>query len=136
MKNKNLKFLIFTAFLFLLYPQLSLAQNVPATNDNSPLGLLKKTGPAAGYAAGTTEYSLSAYVGSIIFIFLSLLGVIFLILTFYAGYLWFTAGGDEKKVEKAKDYLKNGVIGMIIVLASLGVTNFIVFRLIQASQNV
>ncbi len=109
---------------------------VLAGDDQGTLELLKNAGTTAGYAEATNQYSLSSYIGGIIFIFLSLLGVIFLILTFYAGYLWFTAGGDEKKVEKAKDYLKNGVIGIVIVLASLGLTNFIVFRLIQASQNV
>ncbi|MBI5732117.1 MAG: hypothetical protein HY982_02030 [Candidatus Magasanikbacteria bacterium] len=58
---------------------------------------------------------------------MGLLGVIFLALIVYAGFLWLTAGGDETKVKDAQKYMKNAVIGLIIVLASLGITAFILY---------
>ncbi|KKS12583.1 MAG: hypothetical protein UU69_C0030G0005 [Candidatus Magasanikbacteria bacterium GW2011_GWA2_41_55] len=96
--------------------------------------LLKNTGAAAGYPSQTAnEYSMAATVGAIINIALGILGTIFLGLTFYAGYLWFTAGGEEEKVTQAKAYLYNGLIGMVIVLASYGLSRFVVTSIISAT---
>ncbi len=66
-------------------------------------------------------------VSSIIKIALSLLGIIFLGLTFYAGYLWMTANGNEDQVSKAKDTLKTAIIGLVIIVAAYSITYF-VFR--------
>jgi len=100
-----------------------------AKAQSSAVDLLTSTGVSSGFSATTNEFSLSIYIGKIILIMLSLLGVIFLVLTIYAGFLWFTAGGDDKKVQKATEYLKNGVIGLIIILASVSITTFIISRL-------
>ncbi|MDD2758446.1 MAG: pilin [Patescibacteria group bacterium] len=84
----------------------------------------------AGYEVGQDEYSLSRTVGSIIKSVLSVIGVIFLVLTIYAGVLWMTAAGNEEKVTKATGIIKAAVIGLIIVVLSYGVTalvmNFVV----------
>ena len=53
------------------------------------------------------------------------LGIIFLILTIYGGVLWMTARGNEEQVTKAKNILKTAVIGLIIILTSYGVAQFI-----------
>ncbi len=66
---------------------------------------------------------------------LSLLGMIFLGLVIYAGFLWMTAGGDTTKVEKAQNYLKNAVIGLIIILSSWAITRFILNSLRQATNS-
>lgn len=96
--------------------------------------MLKKTGQAAGYPSETTnQYSMAATVGAIINAALGILGAIFLGLTFYAGYLWFTAGGDEEKTTRAKGYLYNSLIGLIIVLASYGLSRFVVTSIISAT---
>jgi len=80
---------------------------------------------ASGYNPQTNEYSMALFVGNIIAAFLSLIGIIFLVYAIYAGYLWMTAGGEEKKIEQAQAYLRNGVIGMVIALASAGITKFV-----------
>lgn len=51
---------------------------------------------------------------------LSFLGLLSLIFIAYAGVVWFTAGGDEEKVKNAKDIIKGALIGLIIVLSSMG----------------
>ena len=63
-------------------------------------GYVKKTSTAAGIQANK---SLPDIIGGIINIFLGFLGVIFLCLSLYAGYLYMTAGGEEENIEKAKD---------------------------------
>ncbi len=56
---------------------------------------------------------------------LSLLGVIFIIMIILAGFKWMTASGDPKKVEEAKENIKNSVIGLAVVLAAYAITYFV-----------
>ncbi len=74
-------------------------------------GKLEKIGTAYGSAPKT----LSDVVGGVIKTFLTLLGVIFLILMVYGGYKWMLARGDSKEVETAKDIISRALIGLIIV---------------------
>lgn len=55
---------------------------------------------------------------------LNLIGIILVGLNVYAGYLWMTAGGNEEQITKAKGLLRNGVIGLIIVLSAYSITLF------------
>ncbi len=71
-------------------------------------------------------------VGRIIQIALSFLGVIALGLIVYAGFLWMTSGGEEEKVGKAKQILKNAVIGLVIIISSWAITTFLLARLLEA----
>lgn len=64
-------------------------------------------------------------VGGIVGLILSFVGVIFLILTIYAGIMWMTAQGNSAQVEKAKDLLINAVIGLVIITAAYSITTFV-----------
>ncbi len=57
---------------------------------------------------------------------LGLVGIVFLILMVYAGYIWMIARGDESKSEKAKSTIINSVIGIVIVVAAYAITSFLV----------
>ena len=50
------------------------------------------------------------------------MGVVFLILMIYGGYLWMLARGNEQEVEKAKNIIQNALIGLVIVLAAYAIT--------------
>ena len=54
-----------------------------------------------------------------------LLGIIFLVLIMYGGFLWMTARGNEEQVTKSKNILKTALIGLVIILASYGIAQFI-----------
>jgi hypothetical protein len=41
------------------------------------------------------------------------------------GLNWITAGGDEKKVEDARNRITNGIIGMAILVATAAIISFI-----------
>ena len=43
----------------------------------------------------------------------------------YAGYLWWSAQGNEENVKKAKSTMRNAVIGMIIVSMSYAIVTFL-----------
>ena len=91
------------------------------------LKYLEITARAAGFG---NPQSLPEIIGALIGVFLSLLGVIFLILIMYGGFLWMTSGGKETKVLIAKKTIKNSIIGMIIIISSYAITQW-VFQAIQ-----
>lgn len=124
------KIIPLTVTLILLF-----AGNIASAEDNTVMGLLNRVGSGAQYDTNVTVDSYPVIVGNIIKTFLSLLGVIFIILTFYAGYLWMTASGDAEKLNKAKELLKNSVIGLIIVVSAYAITYFVLFKLSENLVN-
>ncbi len=58
-------------------------------------------------------------------IILGFLGIFMVCLMVYAGFLYMTAGGDEKKTTAAKGYITNSIIGIAIVLAAFAITWFV-----------
>lgn len=84
----------------------------------------------SGYSPdGAPIASIEGIVASIIQYLLSFLGVIFIILIIYSGFLWMTASGDSEKITKAKDILISAVIGIIIVLSAYMITTTILAKL-------
>lgn len=81
---------------------------------------------AVASSAGFSTSSVYEILGTLINIFLGLLGVVFLLLVLYAAFLWMTAGGDDKQVDKAKKMLINATIGLVITLSAYAITIFIV----------
>jgi len=60
---------------------------------------------------------------------LGFLGVIAIGIILYAGFMWMTSNGEEDKIRKAKQTLKNGVIGLAIILSSWAIATFILMQL-------
>jgi len=80
--------------------------------------------------AGDT-LALSKRVGKVINIALTMLGVIFLLLTFYAGYLWMFAQGEEEMIGKSKKILTTAVIGILIIVSAYSITSLVVGKLVE-----
>lgn len=68
-------------------------------------------------------------------IFLSFLGTIFLIYTVYGGYLIMTAAGKEDDIEKGKNIIKYGVIGVGLILSSYSIVWMVFNVLYNAKQD-
>ncbi|MEK7632475.1 MAG: pilin [Patescibacteria group bacterium] len=83
--------------------------------------------------SGLGTDSLMTIIGRVINVVLSLLGVIFLILLVYAGAIWMTAGGDGKKVDKAKGILINAVVGLLITMSAYAISVFVINLLSDAT---
>ncbi|MCI0479222.1 pilin [Candidatus Uhrbacteria bacterium] len=109
-------------------PGVSLA----ATN---PFNTAQNLAGNVGNAAGVGEQkSLETIVGGIINVILGFLGIVLLGYMLYAGFLWMTAGGDDKKVGDAKSMIKNALIGLVIIVAAFAISSFVLGSLVNVTQ--
>ncbi len=60
---------------------------------------------------------------------LSFLGLIALIIVLFGGFKWMTSGGNQEQVSKAKKILIAGLIGLVIIILSWGITSFVISQL-------
>lgn len=78
---------------------------------------------------GIKEDNLSEGSGTLIRQILSFSGIAFFLVMVYAGLLWMTAQGNTERVDKARNTLIAAGIGMVVVVSSFAVTNFVIERL-------
>jgi hypothetical protein len=95
---------------------------------------LNETATAAGLKTGLASKSVGEIIGAVIQIALSFLGVVFMLLLLYAGYLWFTSLGDSKKTQQAKTLLTDAVIGLVIILSAYAISNTVITALVTAKK--
>ena len=99
-----------------------------------PLKCLDATGlGGTGQTAATAGQQLPILVGRIIRTLLGILGIIFVVLIVYAGFLWMTARGESDPVDKAKDIIKQSIIGLIIIMLAYAITGFVVNAVVKAT---
>ncbi|MFH1286751.1 MAG: hypothetical protein ABII02_03295 [Candidatus Magasanikbacteria bacterium] len=95
-------------------------------------GILGKAGQKAGYdVKATTQTTFSETLGVVIQALLSFIGVIFMALVFYGGYLWMVSRGSEDNITKARKIISSSIIGLIITLAAYSITAFVVPTLLK-----
>lgn len=93
--------------------------------------MIKDTAIKAGYAESTTATTFAEIIGTVIKVALSFVGVIFLALMVYAGYLWMTAQGEEEPIKKAQNIIKSSIIGLIITVGAYSITSFVVPKILE-----
>ncbi|MDO8668554.1 MAG: hypothetical protein Q7K35_05750 [bacterium] len=82
----------------------------------------------AGLAGGSGD--LRVIIANVIRAVLGFLGILAVCIIIYAGFIWMTAGGEADRVERAKKILINGVIGLILVVASFAIVTFVLNSII------
>jgi len=126
MKNLSLKVTAWLSVLpTLLLPAAAMAQLSEAQTD------LEEVGTAIGTDA--TSNDLPTLIGNIISALLSVLGIIFVVLVVYAGFLYLTAAGDDTKVKKAKTLLTQSIIGLVIIVAAYAISAFVIDALVEVA---
>lgn len=85
----------------------------------------------AQIGGGTTD--LYTIVGRIINVVLGFLGIVLLFYFLYGGFKWMTSGGDSDGVDEAKTMIRNAVIGLVIVMASYALSNFVLGQLVAVT---
>ena len=84
--------------------------------------------------SGDSTTRVLSTVSSILKFIFGFIGIILVLLVMYAGFIWMTAAGEAEKVKKAKSYLLNAAIGLVILLSASGVSIF-VFNQLYARIN-
>lgn len=92
----------------------------------SPGKRLETVGNNAGYQVNVdAQTTFRAMIGAVVQAFLSFLGIIFIILILYAGFTWMTSAGEEAKVTKAKDTIKDAIIGLVLTASAYGIWSYV-----------
>lgn len=120
-----MKKLLSTLALWLVYVPLAHAQDLGQGNLDAVAGQAN--------IKPSSSATLPVIIGNAVRIFIGALGIIFLLLTVYAGYLYLTARGSEENVKHAKETLSRGVIGMIIVFAAYAISTYVLSALVKVS---
>ncbi|KKW28809.1 MAG: hypothetical protein UY72_C0061G0004 [Candidatus Uhrbacteria bacterium GW2011_GWD2_52_7] len=125
---RMLKHLVIGATLLALplgFARLPVAHAATLDDATENMGLVRQE-------TGLEDADLTETIGKLIGVLLSFLGVIFLLLIIYAGFLWMTARGDSKAVDKAKDILTTSVVGLVILLSAYAISSFVIESLQDA----
>jgi len=118
--------LIFLTLFFILNQALSVSAATSSYGLDATIKAGKLQAPFNTAAVDANPGQLlSTKIGQIVGSIISFVGVVLMILIIYAGFLWMTASGNEKKTEQAKSILLSAVIGLIIVLSAYAITAFI-----------
>jgi len=92
---------------------------------NTGPSILDKTAQGSGFNTVVTADNI---IGVIIQTALSLLGVIFLGIMIFGGYLWMTGRGNEERVTRAKNLIWAAIVGLIIVVSAYAISYFIISK--------
>lgn len=115
-------------------PILLLANIVKAAEDYGLKDMATKLGYSAGQSGNSGDVTMLGLIGAGIQVVLGLLGTIVLIMIIYNGFVWMTAAGDSDKIKKVKDSLMSLFAGLVIVLLSYAISNFVVDNLMSLNQ--
>jgi cytochrome bd-type quinol oxidase subunit 2 len=124
-KNSKLKIVFFGLVLFFCFSLASFANGFNFKEGTGLHSTAEKTGHTEQFFFGE-DGSLEMGASQIIAIFLSLIGVVFMVLLVYGGVVWMTAIGNEQKIEQAKKTITRSIIGIAIVLLAYVITVFVV----------
>mgnify|MGYP000867254138 CR=1 FL=1 len=119
---------ISSVFLFVLLAVPSIASAQATTDD--PFRLQSSE---FANTVNLGRLNLMSIIANGIQIFLGILGIVVVLIFLYAGWVWMTSNGDEEKIGMAKKMMVNASIGLVIILASFAITEFIIRKLTQAT---
>lgn len=127
-KYSRLTLLATTGFALFLLPSLVMAANPSLSFD--PLwggyGNLNDTG------LGTTDPVV--IVAQIVNVFLRLLGLLSVLFMLYGGWIWIWARGNDEEITRAKDIIRGSIIGLIVILSSYGIMQWVFYYLTEITN--
>jgi cbb3-type cytochrome oxidase subunit 3 len=110
--------------LFLFFVFINISAVLAAGETQKTIDGLKQTA-TEGYGAEPQSIDFYDRAGSILGIALSFIGIIFLGIMIYAGFMWMLARGNQQEADKAKELIQQAVIGLAIVLSAYVITKFV-----------
>lgn len=86
-----------------------------------------------GTATTLPTDNIAVIVARVIRVALTLVGIIFVCLVIYAGFLYLLARGEPDPIKKAKKIFQQSIIGLFIIFSAYSITTFILNRLLDAA---
>ncbi|OGL67150.1 hypothetical protein A2856_03730 [Candidatus Uhrbacteria bacterium RIFCSPHIGHO2_01_FULL_63_20] len=86
-----------------------------------------------GAATQLSATPLPIIVARLIRAFIGVLGIIAVVIIIFAGFRYMTSGGDVDKTSSAKRMLVQAVVGLVIILSSFAIAQFVLNALTRAS---
>ncbi len=118
-----------SAVFFLLAPASVRAQGTGVEQAQEGLGIVETS-------TGLGTKDLRQIIMDVVNVILGLLGIVAVLIILYGGWLWMTAAGEPEKINKAKQTLISAGIGLAIILSALGIVNFVIRSLLEATGSV
>lgn len=79
--------------------------------------------------------NIAAVVGKIIYIVLGFLGIVFVLLIIYGGFLRMTASGNPETIKTSNQIIIGAIVGFAIIMASYAITFLVITQLGGAVTN-
>lgn len=114
-----------------LFPIASFAANTNGFDDGD---VSDRLGLEYGAETGLGSRNIIEVVAGIINVSLGLLGIVFVVLLVYAGFLWMTANGNEDNIAKAKKTIFAAILGLVLILSAFAITQFVFTAGIRATR--
>jgi|GEM_PF-708150 len=129
--NKFYSVIVVLTYVLIIKPSSASAAIFNSESSGKILRSLLYAADTAGYENLTNETAGSGgvilLVATGVQIFISLIGIYFMIMLIYAGFTWMTAQGDKDKVAKAQTIARENVIGLAIVIAAYLITYTVLY---------
>lgn len=87
----------------------------------------------AAQEIGIKNTEITNLTTNLMLIALGLLGIVAVAMMIISGYLWITAGGNDERVRKARAIMFSAVIGLVVVLLSWAIIQYVIGTASQAS---
>lgn len=99
-----------------------------------PVQAVDETTLGVDYAeeTGLSDQDPRTTIANIINVVLGFLAILAVVIILIGGFKWMTAAGNEDKVGEAKKIIVAGIIGLVIILASWGIANFVLTSLLDS----
>ena len=108
-------------FALLAFPTLASAQT--PTPDNLGVDDLDQ--------ANLGNQELEDTIAGVVNIILGFLGILTTLIILMGGFKWMTSQGNTEKIDEAKKLIGAGVVGLVIVLTSYAISQFVLRSLIN-----
>ncbi|NQV90508.1 hypothetical protein HQ487_03835 [Candidatus Uhrbacteria bacterium] len=86
-----------------------------------------------GTASTLPTDNIAIIIARVIRVALTVVGIIFVCLVIYAGFLYLLARGEVEPIKKAKKVLQQSIIGLFIIFSAYSIASFILSRLLEAA---
>ena len=114
--------LILICLILNLFPQVVFAQREVVDG----LVIIKEP---LGMPSGDIRVMMSAIINQVI----AYMGIVFVVIILYAGFLYLFSMGDEVKTKKARDTITGGIIGLVLIFTSYSIASFVISSIQEAT---